>query len=311
MVDGIAGQPGQQVGMAGRVGRVHLVERHHQPAAEEPVPDPVDDRSGEEFALAGLERHLDQAGPGAEARRRRRDFLLLGTLELLLLLLPVGALRVGLGDLPAGQEHHPGLALDALGRLEFDRAVIVFAQEASIAGAVDEGAVEERLHPVEVVLLPVIDQRVVVALGATDIDPEEGRADLGGEPVGVLDARAEVVGGGLLDLVGLVGEHHLAEDPIPRGVLADGLDEIVAETPLLAGHEHGVELGRLVPDEPGRRHQAIDESRLLLGVGRSGVGQRLGRGRDAAGEIERQPAHDRGVIGRRGRLHAFLAEGVV
>ena len=91
---------------------------------------------------------------------------------------------------------------------------------------------EERLHPVEVVLLPVVDQRVVVALGATDVDAEEGRADVGGEPVEVLDPLPEVLGGHLLDLVGLVGQHQLAEDPVPGPVLADGLDQVVAQARL-------------------------------------------------------------------------------
>ncbi len=42
---------------------MHLVQRHHQPAAEEPVPDAIDDRPGEEVAVAGRQRHLDELRP--------------------------------------------------------------------------------------------------------------------------------------------------------------------------------------------------------------------------------------------------------
>ena len=142
-----------------------------------------------------------------------------------------GSFGIGLVDPPAGQEHHPGLTFHAFGRLEADGAVAVLAQEASLLVAVDERAVEERLHPVKVVLLPVVDQRMVVALGATDVDAEEGRADVGGEPVEVLDPLPEIFGGRLLALVGLVGQHQLAEDLVPRPVLADGLDQVVAQAP--------------------------------------------------------------------------------
>ena len=54
-----------------------------------------------------------------------------------------------------------------------------------------EGAAEERLHAEEVVLLPVVDQRVVVALGAADVHAEEERADVAGQAVEVLDPRLE------------------------------------------------------------------------------------------------------------------------
>ena len=55
MVDRVSSEPGEKLGMRRRVGRVHLVERHHQPAAIEPVPEAVDDGTGEEVAVARLE----------------------------------------------------------------------------------------------------------------------------------------------------------------------------------------------------------------------------------------------------------------
>ena len=57
--------------MAGRVFRVHLVDRHDQALPKHPVPDAVDNSAGKKIPLAGLQRQLDQFCPGAELRRRR------------------------------------------------------------------------------------------------------------------------------------------------------------------------------------------------------------------------------------------------
>ena len=262
----------------------------------------------------GWRRHLHQLGPGAELRRRGGNLVFLGAVEplLLFLLLVLGRLlRIGLVDPPAGQEHHPGLSFHVLGCLEPDRAVAVLAQEAGVPVAVDERAAEERLHPVKVVLLPVTDQRVVVALGATDVDPEEGRADVGGEPIEVLDPLPEVFGGHLLDLVRLVGQHQLAEDPVPGAVLAGGLDQVVAQAPLAAGHQHRIELRRLVTNEAGRGHQAVDQPGPLIGVGRPDEGAGLGGRGNPPGQVERQPADQGCIVGRGRGLDRFLAEGPV
>ena len=65
-------------------------------------------------------------------------FVLLRLLEPLLLLLLLGwrqVFRRGVVHLPAGQEHHPGLALDPLGRLELDGAGAALGQEATLAVA--------------------------------------------------------------------------------------------------------------------------------------------------------------------------------
>ncbi len=83
------------------------------------------------------------------------------------------------------------------------------------------------------VLFPVAHQRVVVALGATDVDAEERRADVGGQPVEVLESLPEVLRGHFLGLVGLVGQQELAEDAVPGPVFAGGLEEVVAQAPLL------------------------------------------------------------------------------
>ena len=55
----------------------------------------------------------------------------------------------------------------------------------------------------------------------------------------------------LRQLIVLVRQHQLAKNPVPRSVLAGGLGQVVVQGPLGAGHEHGVELGRLVPPEAG------------------------------------------------------------
>ncbi len=94
---------------------------------------------------------------------------------------------------------------------------------------------QERLHSVKMVLLPVANQGMVVALGATDVDAEEGRADLRGEPIEVLDPLTKVGGRGFLSLVGLVGQHQLAKDAVPGSVFTDGLNQIVAQACLAAG----------------------------------------------------------------------------
>ena len=50
----------------------------------------------------------------------------------------------------------------------------------------------------------------------------------------------EVFGGHVLDLVGLVRQHQLAEDPVPWAIFANGLHQVLAQAPLAAGHQHGV-----------------------------------------------------------------------
>ena len=120
--------------MAGRVRRVHLVQRHDQPVAEQPVPDAIDDRPGEEVALAGLQRQLHQLGPALNFGGGGGTLSLLGALEQRPSLSSARprrrSRRSGSSTLPAGQEHHPGLTFDALGRLELDRAEPALAQEA-------------------------------------------------------------------------------------------------------------------------------------------------------------------------------------
>ncbi len=240
--------------MAGRVRRVHLVERHHQPLAEEPVPEAIDDRPGEELALGrvpapastSLARALKLGGGGgafAFFARSRALFLFLLLFGRRLL----GGVR--LVDPAPGEEHHPRLAFTSSVVLKRTVAVSVLAEEALVARAAFERPAEEGLHSVEVVLLPVRDEGVVVTLGATDVDAEEGRADLGGEPVQVLDPLTEIDRGRFLRLVGLVGQHELAEDPVPRAVLADGLREVVAQAALAARPSAWCRARRLVPDE--------------------------------------------------------------
>ena len=61
-----------------------------------------------------------------------------------------------------------------------------------------------------------------------------------------------------------------------------------------------------MPDEAGRRHQAIDEPGALVRIGRFDISARLGRRGNPAGQVERQPADQGGVVGHRRRLDASL-----
>ena len=84
----------------------------------------------------GCERHLHQLGPALNfgagggtfsflARSSASFSFFCSSLD--------GSFASALVDLPAGQEHHPGLAFDVLGRLEPDRAVAALAQKAWLA----------------------------------------------------------------------------------------------------------------------------------------------------------------------------------
>ena len=121
----------------------------------------------------------------------------------------------------AGQEHDRRYFLLAFIRDVLDDAEIAFAEEA--AGI--DGAGEERFHAVELVLLPGLHVRMVVALGAADVDAEEGGAGVDGELVQVLDARLDEIARPLHLRIVFVGQHHLAEHAIPAAILVKASSE--------------------------------------------------------------------------------------
>ena len=204
-------------------------------------------------AVSTGERHVDELGPQAEVRRRRL-LVLLGVVDPLLVALLLSGVRVGeAGDVQgfAGKEHHRRDLLGLLVRHVLDEAEVLLDEDA--AGRLD-GAGEERLHAVEVVLGPVLDERMIVALGTADVDAEEAGADVDGDAVEVLDARAEELAGARLLRVGGIGEHHLAEDLVPRLVLREAGGEILGEAVRLAARtrvEVRGEFVRLMASESG------------------------------------------------------------
>lgn len=149
--------------MARRVCRVHLVQRHHQAAAEVAIPQAIHHRLGKEHALVRLQGGLDQLGAGADGRQGRGLLRLLGGADAflgLLLILAVWFAHVGDIELFPGQEHHRG---DFLGPLVWEvlhDAGVILGEDAAVL----EGAGEERLHAVKVVLRPVAHVRMIVAL---------------------------------------------------------------------------------------------------------------------------------------------------
>jgi len=84
------------------------------------------------------------------------------------------------GHFGPGQEHESGLLLLAGGRLELDRTAELLGQRVLLGHVC---ASEKRRHAVEVILLPVVDQGMIVALGTTDIDTEEEHAGVDGQVV--------------------------------------------------------------------------------------------------------------------------------
>ena len=274
------------------------------------MPEAIDDAAGEVAAILTVESHVDELGTEAE-RRRRRLLRLLGVVDALLVALLLGGARLleaGHVQRFARKEHHRRDLLGLLVGDVLDGAEILLDEDA--AGRLD-GAGEERLQAVEVVLGPVLDERMVMALGTADVDAEEARADVDGDAVEVLDPRLEEVAGPGLLRVAVVGEHHLAEHPVPRLVLREAGREILAEAVRLfpgARIEERGELVRLMAGEGGRGEKAVDELGLL---GRIRVGEirvELGGGRHSARQIEHQPAQQRRVVGERGRLRFFLGE---
>src|SRR5262249_56338488 len=107
-----------------------------------------------------------------------------------------------------GRTSLPRGPLRLLRRLESYRPVLALGQDPAVV----EGPREERLHPVEMVLLPVAHQRMVVTLSAGDVDPEEDDARVDRHAVNVGNARAQEVARAFSLGVAFVRQEQLAED---------------------------------------------------------------------------------------------------
>ena len=164
-----------------------------------------------------------------------------------------------------------------------------------IAGA-DEGE-----QAVVIGLLIVLDQGVVVALGALHVAAEEDSADVARDQVGLGAAIEKEPRGGPELGVGTVGAqelaHHLIEGTIRlRGGEQVALPQIGRDIHARpAFHEHDVERGRPVAGEERACEQAVDLPGPLVGrlIGEKRF--QLVDGRRHAGEVERNAPQELGV----------------
>ena len=244
-----------------------------------------------------------------------------------------GQCLAGLVELPAGLLKAAGQVGVAVGQVrpgDLDRRA-----EAVVAGVgrvVEEG--------VEAVVLLVGDRVVLVrvALGAVQGETEPGRADsrhpilhrlgpvfLGVAAALVVDLGVPVEPGGDALGQGGLGQQVSGQlvdgEPVEGLVAIEGVDHPLAVGPDGPGEVDlitvGVGVARQVEPTPshvlavvGRGQEAVDQG-LVGAVGRVGdeAGD-LGRFRGQPGEVEREPAHEGGRVGRRLLLEALAGEAV-
>ena len=212
----------------GRIRRVMQIQRLHQPAAKHDRPEPVRDVAPECRVMPVAERRREQGAPaefrhGAQrlvlrigrhrpfTRRRLRQFLLAG-------------------------EPRPGAAADLRENGKISRvARRLFADEARLfrVGPEQVRAAEKCLEPRVVALEIVVNARMVVALRARDVAPEEEPPRILRERVRVHFAFEDPARDVARFLVRTVGGDHLAHQRVPRFVRGKGLLQPFAPRPRL------------------------------------------------------------------------------
>lgn len=159
----------------------------------------------------------------------------------------------------------------------------------------------------ERVLRERVHVRVRVALAARDVDAEEHGARVAGQTVDV----AHTLEDELLraERVAAVAEE-FAKHPIPWPLLPHRGQHVLPQIrpAAVVAAKQRVELRGQMPIEPGRRDEPVDELLTLRRVGRRHELPRLGGRRNAAGEVEREPTHERGVVGLGGGRDPCLPE---
>ena len=86
--------------------------------------------------------------------------------------------------------------------------------------------VQEGEHALIVILLVVIDERMIVALGAVQVHAEEEPGDVAREEIGVAIAVEGELGGGAKLGIGAVRGEHLAHQLIPGAIAREGIAEV-------------------------------------------------------------------------------------
>ena len=131
---------------------------------------------------------------------------------------------------------------------------------------------EERLHAEEIVLGQTFDFRMVVALGAGDIQTEEDAADIACQAIGIFQPfEHEIVCFGCdpFARVGIDrrvgsdwfrGTEQVAEDSIPLTILLERIEKVGLETRRIRVSilEQDIELVRVVTGEGWSRYEGLD-----------------------------------------------------
>ncbi|MFO0952592.1 MAG: hypothetical protein U0835_15885 [Isosphaeraceae bacterium] len=244
------------------------------------------------------------ASPARRLMRDRPDLALLVRCEEVFR--PFGTLRLGHGRSVENAGAGPVLDPFLEDRGELHVAVGLLAQNLAHAGDVVElRAAQEGEDPVIMGLLVVVDEGVVVALGALEVTPEEDAADVAGrlvrlgvavdqEPRRGAAGRVEAVGREDLGDELLVGDV-LRERPPQEGMPLGRRDRRLGA----ALHQHHIEdVGH--PPRVGRAfQQPVDQTRPLVRRGVVEELARLVRGRNHPGEVQTDPSQELGVRGRR------------
>ena len=307
--DQVSREPFEQIGVTRRIGRVHLIEWVNQASSEIHRSDEV---AGEHRFVFGFESQFNELRARAEvgASRRSRFVVLRLLLDLFIALFAdIGThLDDRLVDFGTGQEHELGDLVLTLRRLEFHLTAELLGQPVLLRLVCP---LEERGHAEIVVLLPVLDQRVIVALGATDVHAEENRGRLVRQFVEFSHARFDKRESRFDFSVVFAADQHVAEHLIPRAAGPNGAEKIITElavVPLLSAHQQRVEFVPKMKGKVGRGHQPLDKLQPLVGFGRVHVALRLDHRWDAARHIERRPSNQCAVVGERSVLDLLLDE---
>ena len=223
---------------------MHLIQRMNEAATQIHRPDTIDDGTSKKLVVSRLQGNLHEFGPRTERRYGRWPCLvvlsLLFDFFVLLLLFFRTYLNHGFFNGCASEEHQLGDLVFAFGRLEFHFAT-EFLGDPILLG--DIGPLEERCHSEIVILLPVLDQGMVMTLGTAHVDAEKDRTGVVGQFIQFLgshpDECSRTFGFGIV----LVANQHVTEHQVPGPVLTGGLQQVFPPFPrgaILPEHQKSV-----------------------------------------------------------------------
>ena len=239
VVGEVTGEPGEEFGMAGGVGRVHEIDGVDEAAPEEEGPDAIDNGAGE-VGIVGGDGFGEFLAPGELGNGKGREifFELLVLLEFLEPLFGRGdaietgrvldAFPVGFGDDLVGVENELGLIGFPFEVGELIVATVgAFGNAGAFGGFDVEAAIEEGDESPVVALLDFGSNGVVVALGALDLFAKKGAGSARGHFLVVIALVVEEPGGAIFDLLGGAGDEEVPSNLIPGAVGFEGPAEVV------------------------------------------------------------------------------------